>query len=65
METHKRGHGKNNPGEKCLQIFWKLPSRGSPLFPGDRASRPREGTFRRLMLAEFGGGTPSFAGDTY
>ena len=33
-----------------------------PSFPGDRASRPREGTFPRPPLAEFDGGAPSFAG---
>ena len=33
-----------------------------PSFPGDRASRPREGTFPRPPLAVFNGGARSFAG---
>ena len=31
---------------------------------GDRVTRPPEGIFPRSPLAEFGGGTRSFAGDT-
>ena len=32
--------------------------------PGDQATRPQEGTSRRSPLAEFGGDTCSFAGNT-
>ena len=32
-------------------------------FPGDRASRLREGTFPRPLLAELDFGVPSFTGD--
>ena len=37
---------------------------GIPPFPGNRESRPREGTFPRPPLAEFDGCAPSFAGNT-
>ena len=40
------------------------PFPGIPSVPGDRTSRPREGTFPRPPLAEFAGGAPSFAGET-
>ena len=46
------------------EIMETPPIPGIASFAGDRGSRPREGTFRRPPLGEFGCGDPSFAGDT-
>ena len=40
------------------------PFLGSYPHPGDRATRPREGTFRRPPLAELDGGSRLLAGNT-
>ena len=50
METRRRGHEKN-PGREMPPQFTQTPFAGIPSFSGDRASRPREGTFPRPALA--------------
>ena len=50
---------KQNPGD--VNASEKV---GNLRLPGDQTTRPREGTVRRLPLAELDGGARSFAGDT-
>ena len=65
METQRRGHEKNTREGNDSGNYGNPPFLGIPSFPGDRASRPREGTCRRPSLTEFGCGAPSFTGDTW
>ena len=44
----------------CATLF-VIP--GTPSHPGERATRPWKGNFRRSPLAEFGGGARSFTGN--
>lgn len=56
---------KNSPPETTHPKNWKTPLfPWIPLHPGGQASNPRETSFRRPPLAEFGAGARSFAGDT-
>ena len=65
MENQERGHEKKVPGtEMPPENMETRLYTGIPSFAGDRASRPREGTFPRSPLIELDRGAPSFAGHT-
>ena len=54
MESQNSGTQTKSQGCKRINLR----------FAGDQTTRPREGTVRRLPLAELDGGARSFAGDT-
>ena len=66
LKNLKQGTRTKIPGGKRLRKCWKpFPPRPEiRSFPGDRASRPWEGSFRRPPLAEFGVGALPFADNT-
>ena len=67
---HTHGNPKNtdtkmfNEGKILPKMMETPPFLGISSLPGDGASRPRKGTFRRPPLVNFGCGAPSFASDT-
>ena len=64
--TPNRGHGKNNPGGKCLRKCLETPPFPGihPLSWGTEQGRPREGSFPRPPPAELDGVARTFAGGT-
>ena len=63
-ETQKQGHEKL-PGREMPPEMKENPRLPDiPSVPGDRASRPRENVFLLSPLAEFGGNTRFFTGNT-
>ena len=54
-----------DPGRETPPKMLKPPPLpGIPFFPGEQATHPREGSFRRRPVAELGVAVRSFAGDT-
>ena len=58
------GHEENTRGGTSPKMMGTPPFPGIRPHPGERASRPREGTFPRPPLVEFDGGAPSYSGGT-
>ena len=65
IETPTRGHEKESRERSASEIMESPPTPGIRSFPGDRTSRPREGSFRRPPLAEFSVGARSFVENSF
>ena len=64
MENRKRGHEEKSREGNAFKNMVISPLPGILSFSGDRASRPRKGTFLHPPLSEFDGGARSVAGAT-